>query len=175
MQPFIEQQNIRIRSHAQGTFLEFDPEQSSRIQRQHAHRVRQVIPSAMMFRRARSNVRVLPASTPSAFLHTPPLTVTSNPPSMYFPSGMPVAERPSLRGYMLRSLGKEKQLHGGFFDMYAVGDQLRMTSGEVSTAPMTPGSRCENGRMAVVDVGSAARPSGHGRTGLLVGCIGVAD
>jgi hypothetical protein len=33
MQSFIEQQNIRIRSRTQRTFLEFDPEQGSGIQR----------------------------------------------------------------------------------------------------------------------------------------------
>jgi hypothetical protein len=41
MQSFIEQQHIRICSRAQGTLLEFDPEQGSRIQRQHSHGVRQ--------------------------------------------------------------------------------------------------------------------------------------
>src|SRR6266481_1305144 len=40
------------------------------------------VPSATMFRSARSSVNVLPASFPSAFRQTPPLTVTCKVPSV---------------------------------------------------------------------------------------------
>src|SRR5437879_12699831 len=85
LQTFIKQQNIRIGSHTQGTFLEFDPEQTSRIKRQHAHRVRQGDSQRHDVSQSTANVTVLPASTPSALAHTPPLTVTPTPSTVYIP------------------------------------------------------------------------------------------
>ncbi len=71
------------------------------------------------------------------------------------------------------SLGQQKQFHGGFFDVHAVGDQfridLRRSKYGAYNARVAVGKRTHR----VVEVSSAARASGHGRPSLLVSCVGM--
>src|SRR5260370_12530579 len=80
-----------------------------------------------------------------------------------------VAHQGNVRG----SLGEEKQLHGGFLDVYAVGDQFRIDfrgsehgSDHARVAMREPSH-------SVVIMRCAAGPWGHGSTSLLISCVGV--
>src|SRR5258708_4794785 len=149
-QSLIEQQNIGIRSGPQRAFLEFDPQQRSGIQGQHANRVRQRNAKVHDVREGAVEVYRAAGQDPRGVRHTPLVTVTWKPPSMYFPSGMPVAESPSLTR-MTRSepLAFRSSFIAPSSTCTPSAINSALISGDVSTAPITPGSRCVKGRIAL--------------------------
>ena len=74
---------------------------------------------------------------------------------------------------MRGSLGEEKQFHGGFIDVHAVGDQLRIDLRRSEHGADDARIAMRKGTHRVVEVSSAARPSGHGHASLLVSCVGM--